>query len=302
MKNTVSIIYKRELKQLFCSLAGWVFLALNVAALGICTVWLCFKNVNPAYQYVPETASLILCFTAPLMAAMTVGTEWKRGETAMLLRYASPVAVTIGKYLAMLTVFAVPTVICGVLPLLLIPFGVSWLVASYMSVITYGLVGAAILALCFFISTLIRQPVIGAMVSVAVSLLLNVASNVAKIIGNDRSFPFVLAAVALIAIVTVVMLIYLNNTVIPSVFAVLTSAVTLVLALSGAAPAVLRPMLMLISPQYAFYENIYGTASVKGMLQPILFTAVFLGFTALNHANHNKKLSIDLRRGGKESE
>lgn len=302
MKNTVSIIYKRELKQLFCSLAGWLFIALNVAALGICTVWLCFRNANPAYQYVPETASLLLCFTAPLMMAMTVGAEWKRGETAMLLRHASPASVTVGKYLAMLTAFAVPAVICGVLPLLLIPFGVSWLVTSYMSVITYALVGAAILALCFFISTLIGHPIIGAAVSVAVSLLLNVVSNVAKIIGDGQSFPFVLTAVALIAIVTAVMLIYLNNTVIPAVFAVLTSAATLVLALTGAAPTVFRPMLTMLSPQYAFYENIYGTTSIRGMLQPILFTAVFLGFTVLNHANRNKNMTLDLRRGGKENE
>ena len=156
MKN-ISIIYRREIKLLFSSLAGWIFLALNIAAVGICAVWLCFKNGNPSYQYVPETASLILCFTVPLLHAMTVGAEWKRGESAMLLRYVSPFSVTVGKYLAELTLFSVPSVIAAIFPLILLPFGVASLTAAYISVITYVLVGMALFSLSFFIVSLIKR-------------------------------------------------------------------------------------------------------------------------------------------------
>lgn len=298
--NNVSTIYKRELKLLFCSLAGWIFMALNIAALGICAVWLCLKNGNPSYQYAPETATLILCFTVPLLQAMTVGAEWRRGEAPMLLRYASPLALTLGKFLAELTVFAVPAVISALLPIILLPFGVTNLTAAYVSAVTYILVGAALISIGFFVASMIKHPVIGGVVSVAVLLLLNFVSNIAKIVGDAQSFPFVIIAIVLVALVTAIMLVYLDNAVIPVVFAVVCSAVTLILALSGAAPTVLRPLLQFIAPQYAFYENIYGTVSLRGILQPILSAVVFLGFTVLNHANYNKILTFKAKKNEKE--
>ncbi len=301
MKN-VSTIYKRELKQLFGSLAGWLFIALNLAALGICAVWLCLRNGNPSFQYVPETASLILCFTIPLMQAMTVGAEWKRGETAMTLRYASAPAVTVGKYLAHLTVFAVPAVICTFLPLVFMGYGITSVTSAFLSSITYVLVGMALIALGLFIASLIKHTVIGGAVSAVACLLLNVASNAAKVLTADQTLPFVLSAVALTAVTVVIACVYLNNAVIPAVLAAVGSALTLILALTGNASTVFRVMLKLISPQYAFYENIYGTASVHGFLQPILFVAVFLGFTVLNHANYNKTLSVELKKNGKVGE
>ena len=301
MKN-VTTIYKRELKQLFGSLAGWLFIALNLAALGICTAWLCLRNGNPSFQYVPETASLILCFTVPLMQSMTVGAEWKRGETAMILRYASAPAVTVGKYLAEVTVFAVPAVICAALPLAVMGFGITSLTISYLSVITYILVGLALIALGLFISSMIKHTVIGGVVSLAVCLLLNVASNIAKVVTAGQSLPFVLSAVALTAVVVAITYVYLNNAVIPTVLAIVCSGATLVLALTGNASTVIRAMLKFVSPQYAFYENIYGTASLQGIVQPILFIAVFLVFTALNHANYNKTLTLELKKNGKEGE
>ena len=300
MNNTVSTVYKRELKLQFSSLAGWLFLALNIAAIGICAVWLCLKNGNPSYQYVPETSSILLCFTLPLLYAMTVGAEWKRGETAILLKFVSPLSFTVGKFLATLTLFAVPAVICAVLPPVMMVFGALDLTISYMGIITYITVGAALIALNFFIASLIKHPVVGGVVSVAVSLLLNVVSNVAKIVGRDQSFPFVFAVILLIAAVTAIMFVYLNNVIVPTAFAVITSVGVLAVTLTGNAATVFRPLLTALTPQYAFYENIYGTFSVRGIVQPILFIAVFLVFTVLNHANHNKYLALTVEKNGKE--
>jgi len=300
MKNTVFTIYKRELGIYFRSLSGWLFIALNAATLGICAVWLCLRNSNPSYQYVPETASIILCFTIPLLLAMTVGAEWRRGETALILRYASPISVTVGKYLAALTLFAIPVLICAILPLLLIPFGLGTLTVSYIGTLTYATVGAALIAINFFTASLIKQPVIGGIACAAVSLLLNVASNIAKVVGIGQPAPFVIAALILIAAVAAIMLVYLNNTVISVVFAIASSAVVLVLTLTESAPTVLRPVLSMLSPQYAFYENIYGTTSLRGILQPVIISVVFTAFTALAHANSNKQLTLKFKTEEKE--
>ena len=289
MNNSISTVYKRELKLYFCTVVGWLFIAINIAALMICAVWLGFKNANPSYQYVPETATLLLCFTAPLLSLISAA-EAKRGETAMLLRYVSPISVTVGKYLAQLTVFAIPLTVAEIIPLVMMPFGISSLLLSYLGVICYALVGAALLALSLFIATLIKEPIISAVVSVVASLLLNVSSNLVKVISASQSLPFVVAAIMLIAIVTVIMLVKLNNAVIPAVFASVTCVGVIVLILNGAVATVIRPILAFISPQYSFYETVYGTVTVSAFVQPILFTAVFLVFTALNHANYNKEL------------
>ena len=220
----------------------------------------------------------------------------------MTLRYASAPAVTVGKYLAEATVFAVPAVICLILPLVFMGYGINSVVGAFISAITYVLVGMALIALGLFIASLIKHTVIGGAVSVVACLLLNVVSNVAKVVTADQTLPFVLSAVALTAVTVVIMCVYLNNAVIPTVFAAISSALTLTLALTGNASTVFRVMLKLVSPQYAFYENIYGTASLQGFVQPILFIAVFLGFTALTHANYNKTLTVELKKNGKVGE
>lgn len=296
MNKTLSTVYKRELKLCFSSVAGWLFIAINMAVLGVCAVWLCFKNLNPGFQYVPETASIAVCFTAPLLCALTVSTEAKRGESSLILRYASPMALAMGRYLAHLTVFAIPAIFSALLPLIMLPFGLSDLFTPYLGVICYILVCAALMALSLFIATLVRQPIVGAIISAAVSMLLNIGSNVAETVGKGNVVPFAISAVVLFALMTAVMLAYMKETVFAAVFAVCCTIATTFVALNGALVTVMREVLKFVSPQYAFYDMIYGRWTLQAIIQPILFTVVFLIFTVLAYSGYGN----DAKRGREE--
>ena len=226
---------------------------------------------------------------------MTVSGEAKRGEASMLLRYSSPVSLACGKYLAHLTLFAIPAVIAALLPLALMPFGITHFASPYMGAVSYALVGAALMAISLFIAVLVKHPYVSFGVSVAVLLLLNVASNVAKVVGSGSTAPFVLSAVVIIALITAIMLVYMKDVVVPAVFAAVALGGVVILFLSGSVVSVMRAVLGFISPQYAFYDTIYGTVSVQGLVQPILFAAAFVVFSALAYANYGKELTVKVR-------
>jgi ABC-2 type transport system permease protein len=156
-KGKISTVYKRELALMLRSNIGWIFIAINVAALCIFTAWLCVKNGYPTYEYAAETAAIVNCFAAAFLCAFTVSAEGRRGETAMLARFVSPFRLAFGKFLAQLTLFAVPSVISAVLPLLLLPFGKLDLLNCYMGTVGYILTGMAILAFSSFVCSLIKH-------------------------------------------------------------------------------------------------------------------------------------------------
>ena len=82
-------------------------------------------------------------------------------------------SVVLGKYLAMLTVYAIPCVILCVYPLVLGVFGpVNYLVA-YLAILLFLILGAALIAVCQFLSSLTDNLVIAAVLGVlAVAVLL----------------------------------------------------------------------------------------------------------------------------------
>lgn len=299
-KGKVSTVYKRELALMLRSNIGWIFMAVNVAALCIFTAWLCIKNGYPTYEYAAETAASVNCIAAAFLCAFTVSAEGRRGETAMLSRFVSPVKLAIGKYLAQLTLFAVPTVISALLPLLLLPYGTVDLLNCYMGAVGYILTGMAILAFSSFVCSLIKHKWVAFGVTAVLSLLLNIASNVAKVVEAYQTAYFVFTAAVIIAVGCVFLLLLLDNTVIPVVFACVFSVLTFVFSMSGVLDRVVRGVISFISPQYSFSELIYGTVSVTAMIQPVFMTVIYLIFFSLKLANGRRDMTFTLKADGKE--
>ncbi|MBQ9116887.1 MAG: hypothetical protein IJY04_07660 [Clostridia bacterium] len=289
MKKQLSTVYRRELKTLFCAPAGWIFLAVNLLAAGLCTVWLNLRNGYTNYEYALETASLIFCVSIPLLLTLSVSKEGKRGETDMLLRYVSPVTLTLCKYLASLTLMAICTAPSAILPIIFSNFGNLQLAPAYFGVLGYFLTGAALLAMCSYIATTVRKPLLCFAISAVASILLNVSSNLSHVLSSGNNIYFVIFAVILIALITVALFFYFENTLVSVIFASVCSVLTVILTLTDTVAPVVRNIMMLISPQHAFSLLIYGTALPEGIVQPILFTAIFLMITVLRHVNRAGK-------------
>ena len=111
-------IYKRETASMLRSMIGWVVIAV---LLGIAGIYFTNGNLNyglPYFGYVLSSVSFFLVFLCPALTMRTFAEE-KRQKTDQLLLTA-PVSVgsiVMGKYLALLTVFAIPTGIFALYPL-----------------------------------------------------------------------------------------------------------------------------------------------------------------------------------------
>ena len=98
---------------------------------------------------------------------MRILAEERKQKTDQLL-LTSPVSVekiVMGKYLALVTVFAIPMAIICFYPLLMTKFGTVSLGTAYTAILGFFLLGCANLAVGVFISSLTESQVIAAVLT-----------------------------------------------------------------------------------------------------------------------------------------
>ena len=148
-------IFIHELKSYFHSLTAWVFAAFLLCFVGIGAMMYNIQAAVSNFEYVLSLSSLAFVVIAPILA-MRVLAEERRQKTDQLL-YALPVStveVILGKYAALLVLYLVPLAIIAVYPLIFAQFGEVYLPTSYGSLFAFFLLGAALLAVGMFISSL----------------------------------------------------------------------------------------------------------------------------------------------------
>lgn len=165
----MTAIYKRELKAFFTSVMGWLFVAVNLFVMSIYFVVYNMMLGYPTISYVLQSVVLIFNMTIPILTMRSLSEE-RRNKTDQLLLTA-PVSVgnvVLGKYLAMVTVIAVPTLFAGVTPLILMQAGDFQIGVSYASLLGFFLYGCLALAIGLFLSSLTESVVIAAVMSFVV--------------------------------------------------------------------------------------------------------------------------------------
>lgn len=116
----MSAVYRHELASYFTNLAAWVFGAFLLLFAGI---YMMAYNLHAGYsnfEYVFGGMCFVFLVAVPVLT-MRVIAEEKRQRTDQLL-YSLPLSMTrvvLGKYLALLTAFALPVAIICLYPLLL---------------------------------------------------------------------------------------------------------------------------------------------------------------------------------------
>ena len=166
-------IYKRELRSFFQSMIGCVFIAFLVMFTGI---YFMAYNLNAGYPYFAYTLSgslLVFIVATPLLTMRTLSEE-RRTKTDQLLLTApvSLVKVVLGKYLAMVTVLAIPNLLFCLFPLIIKAQGTAYLLVDYCSIGTFFLLGCVYLAIGMFISAMTESQMIAYIGTFGVLLLL----------------------------------------------------------------------------------------------------------------------------------
>lgn len=166
-------IYKREVKSYFQSMIGCVFVAFLTAFTGI---YFTAYNLTAGYPYFSYTlsGSLIVFLVGIPLITMKSFAEERKNKTDQLLLTApiSLVKVVLGKYLAMVTVVAVPNMIFCLYPLLIQMNGTAYLKIDYISIGVFFLLGCVYIAIGMFMSALTESQIIAFISTFGVLLVL----------------------------------------------------------------------------------------------------------------------------------
>ena len=159
----MTVIYKKELRGYFNGMMGYVFIAFALAILGIYSYAIHFLQSYPNFEYVLDSVRFFFLMLMPVLTMRTMSEE-KRQRTDQLL-YSSPVStwsVVFGKFLAALTVYAVPLVISCAYPIVISKYGTVNFKTAYAAIFAFLLMGGACIAIGIFLSGLTDSQMVAA--------------------------------------------------------------------------------------------------------------------------------------------
>ena len=195
-------IIKKELKQYFYSMVGFVFLAFFLAIVGLYTWAGNLSQEIGNFEMTLGNMTFIFVILIPILT-MRIVAEEKKQKTDQLL-YTSPISLTkviLGKYIAVMILFTIAILVIALYPLLIHMYGQDVrLSLAYSSLIGFYLLGAANIAVGLFISSLTESQVIAAVVSFIVLLLSNMLTSIASMLPTDALSQALILTVAWIVV------------------------------------------------------------------------------------------------------
>lgn len=187
----MTAIYKRELKSFFHAFIGWLYIAVMLFMMGL---YFTISNMlagYPTISYVLRIIVFLIIFTIPILTMRSLAEERKYKTDQLILT--APISVgriVLGKYLALVTVFAIPLVILGLTPLGLMQAGEFQIGLSYTALLGFFLYGCLGLAIGLFLSSLTESVVIAAVLTLIVMVVGYIMSGVCSIISTSGTGAF----------------------------------------------------------------------------------------------------------------
>lgn len=178
-------ICKRELKAVFWTVTGWLFLAATLCLFGL---YFFVYNLSYGYPYLSYTLSAItflFLITVPVLT-MRVYSEERKTKTDQLILTA-PVSVgkiVLGKYLAMAAVFTISAAVISITPLFLRIFGEIPFGECYCAILGFWLYGLTCIAIGTFLSSITESQVIAAVLSFVVLFIGYMMDGITSLISS----------------------------------------------------------------------------------------------------------------------
>lgn len=272
----MTAVLKHEIRAHSHSISAYLFCAFLLVFVGVGAMMYNIQSSVANFEYVLEFVCIGLTVIIPVLTMRSIAEE-KRQKTDQLL-YSLPltaVDIVIGKYLAMLVMYLVPLLIVAIYPLIFAQYGEVYLLTAYGSLFAFFMLGAALIAVGMFISSLTDNQGFAAGISIALFLFNYFSVTLAE---NVSSTSFGAAiAVGLLALVLGVIVYHLTRSV-AMAYAVgiaILAAACVAIYIDPSSLAELLPSLMktlsLFSRFYVFVNGIFDMTSVVFYLSVIVF-------------------------------
>ncbi len=167
----MTAVFKHELRAYLHSFVTYLFCAFLLIFTGIGAMLYNIQSAVANFEYVLQFICIVTVVILPILTMRIISDE-KKQRTDKLL-YSLPIStgdIVIGKYLAVLLVFLVPMLIIAVYPLIFKQFGDVYLLTSYGAMLAFYLMGAAMIAVGMFISSLTENQGIAAGITIPLLL------------------------------------------------------------------------------------------------------------------------------------
>lgn len=274
----MTAVLKHELRNYFHTLTAYVFGAFLLAFIGLGATLYNLQAAVSNFEFVLSFGSLVFVVIVPILT-MRVIAEEKKQRTDQLL-YSLPITTTevvLGKYLALLVVYLIPLAVVSVYPLIFARYGDVYLLTSYGSIFAFFVLGAALIALGVFISSLTDNQGFAAGIGIAVILLNYYSASLSEYVSSTPAGALI-AAFALVIVLGVVIRHLTKNENLAYGFYFLAGGAVLILyladseAFSGLLPSVMK-MLSLFERFYVFVNGVFDLTAIVYF---VTFAAFFL--------------------------
>lgn len=276
-------VFKREVRSYFISMTGFLFTAVLLLFAGIFATQFHLRGGYTDFEYTLQSLCTVLLLVVPILTMRSLA-EDKRAKTDRLL-YSLPLKLSriiLGKYLAMLAILAVPTLIIACYPLILSAFGSVNLTSAYACLLAFFLLGAALIAMCMFLSILAESQVIAAVLGFGAVFFIYILRSVSTMIPSSASVSFgcFVAAGLLLALIAY----YLTKSLPVScgIGAICVFAVTAVFLIDRSLFEGLFPSILSKLALFSRFESfIYGIFDLPSVILYLAFAAFFVVLTVL---------------------
>ncbi len=284
-------VLKHELRLYFHSLTAYVFGAFLLAFVGIGAMLYNIQAAVSNFEFVLSFGSMVFVVIVPILTMRVIAEEHKQ-KTDQLL-YALPITTTqviLGKYLALLVVYLIPLALISLYPLLFAQFGEVYLPTSYGSILAFFVLGAALIALGVFISSLTDNQGFAAGIGIAAILLNYYSVSLSEYISSTAFGS--LAALCVLVVLLAMLVKYLTKN---ETLAYFGAGGLLVLIMGfymydptkfeGLLPQVMAD-LSLFERFYVFVNGVFDMTAIVYYLTVIIFF-LFLAVQSLEKRRYN---------------
>lgn len=148
------------------SMIGYLFIFFVLLLTGIYFSAYQLSAAYPKFEYTLSALTFVFLIGVPILTMRVLAEERKQKTDQLLLT--APVTVggiVLGKYLSLVTVYAVPIAVMCTYPLLMSKFGEVSFNSAYTAILGFFLLGCANLAIGVFISSITESQVIAAVLT-----------------------------------------------------------------------------------------------------------------------------------------
>ena len=284
-------VFKHELRQYFDSMTAYVFGAFLLLFIGIGSMLYNLQSAVSNFEFVLNFASIVFVVIVPVLTMRTLSEERKQ-KTDQLL-YALPISTTqviLGKYAALLLVFLIPLCFVALYPLLFSQFGEVYLPTAYGSLFAFFLLGAALIAVGVFLSSLTDNQGLAAGLGIGAILLNYYSVSLSEYVSSTAIGSLVTFAVLIVCLGLIIRAPTRNDMLSIAVGLVLLAALIGVYALDGTALEGLLPDIMktlsLFSRFSVFVNGVFDLTGVVYFLSVTVFF-LFLAVQSMEKRRYN---------------